>query len=596
MLPLLSPLFATPLFATLAFADNPLGQEIKDGVLVDVSGTGLGLVEDLAGDLVPPRTDLAPFGFTDSSGCVPFIGCASNLEVDLSGAFVELEIGQLALRPGTDALTLEVDLTVYLNRSNDPADLYLYAEILGLDLIDETCDLYLDPINLSFDAAVQLDLRHDPNGRDLDGDGQPDTQRLDVVIPPATWTWDADEGDFNFGGCGTADVVNVINDITSFFGFNIYDEILALIEPAIDDVVADLPASIEPAIEDLFQEFIINEEIDLLGTPLTLTLWPSTVTTAPPSAGNTGGMRVGLSTIIDVPAAACVEKYAIDASLATPSQPPQIGAGGGGGTDPAATAFVDDDFVNHLLFAAWKGGLLCQVVSADSEDISLPLPLDTGLLTILAPNVFTDLFPAAAPMEIRIDPREPPTADPTGPHDFDIAAHELGVGFVADIDGRKSRFVEISIDADAGIDLTWDNAIGAVAIEVALDGDALQPTVTANEFKPESSDAISGQFSVLFDLLVGPLLDDALSGLTFPVGTIEGLGITGLDVGTAGTNGDWTGVHLEAGVPTYYAVGCDTSEGCDTSSCSKGCSQGGAGGQVVFVLVPLVIAALRRRR
>jgi hypothetical protein len=594
MLPLLSPLFATP-----AHADHPLGTVIEDSVVVDVSGDGFGLLESTVAALVPTRIDIPPFAAGDEAGCVPFIGCASEYRIDLSNAYVELEIGTFELLPGTNTLSLDVDLTVYINRSTDPADLYIFGEILGIDLFDDTCDLYLDPVRISLDAAIQLELRHDPNGRDLDGDGQPDTKKLDVVVPPVTWSWDADENDFNFDNCGAADVINTINDITDFFGFNIYEEILGLVEPEIDAIVQDLPASIEPALEDLFAELVINEQLDLLGTTLDVTLWPSTVSTAPAGPGNSGGMRLGLSSLLEVPTADCVAAFAQDASLATPSQPPAIGTAPGVPFSPSATAWIDDDFVNHVLFAAWKGGLLCFEISADSEDISLPegIPLDTSLLPILAPGVYDGLFPTLppAPLEIRTDPRQPPITVPDGPHDFDIEARELGVGFVAELDGRKTRFLELSLDADIGADLTWDNSIGAIGATVALDASSFTPVVTANEFRPDSGAVIEGQFAALFDLLIQPILTDALAGLSFPVPTFEGIGITDLDAGTAGTNGDWTGLYLAAGTPTYYSAGCDTSKGCDTSSCSKGCSVSSGGGNVVFVLAPLLVAFLRRR-
>jgi Synergist-CTERM protein sorting domain-containing protein len=80
------------------------------------------------------------------------------------------------------------------------------------------------------------------------------------------------------------------------------------------------------------------------------------------------------------------------------------------------------------------------------------------------------------------------------------------------------------------------------------------------------------------------------------MGTIEGIGITELDVASVAGSRDWTGAFVEVGTPTYPATGCDLSQGCDTSSCSGGCSQGGSGGGALLLLAPLAVAALRRRR
>jgi hypothetical protein len=592
------------LLATEARADHPLGTELPDSVVVDVSGSTFDSLEGLVVSLVPGYVPIAgvgglpAFSVADAIGCVPLIGCASEYGLTLSNLYLELEVDQFDLRPDTDALALEVDLTLFLGRSSNPAVFDIYATIIGLDLIDDSCTLYLDPIHLSLDVVMDLRLVNDPNGVDLDGDGNPDTRRLDVDIPPAGWTWDADDNDFNFGGCGTADVVNVINQVTSVFGFNIYDELLGLVEPEIDGVVQQLPGAVEPEIEALFEDLVIDEEIDLLGTPMRLTLWPSTVAAEPTRAnGSGGGLRLGMSSLIDVPAAACVEAYGIERSVATPSDPPEIGQDGGLPFAPSAAAWIDDDFVNHVLFAAWKGGLLCYTLSDESEDLALPVPLDTGLLLqLLAGDEFDSVFPTAVPVEITTIPRLPPTLDPGGPHDFDIELKDLGLSLVAEIEGRKSRFVELELDADVGADLTWDDATGAVGVVVALDGSSFTPKVTANDYKPSATATIEGNFTTLFNSVVSPLLGGILGDLTFPMGTIEGIGITELDVASVAGSRDWTGAFVEVGTPTYPATGCDLSQGCDTSSCSGGCSQGGSGGGALLLLAPLAVAALRRRR
>lgn len=588
-------LLLSPLFASSALADHPVGEEIPDSVVVDVSGDAFDMLGALVAAAIPSTpVPIPPFAAGDTIGCIPFVGCTAEYSVSLSGAQILVGLDNLALTPATNALTLDVDITLYVNSSADPASLDLYADIFGIELINDQCDLYLDPIHVSLDAAIQLALVPDPAGIDLDGDGRSDTRRLDVTVPPATWNWDADDNDFNFGGCGTADVINTINQITSVFGLNLYDELLGLVEPEIDALVQDLPGLIEPELEGLVQDLVIDEELDLLGTPLRLTLWPSTVATAPATGASAGGLRLGMSSMLDVPTAACVAPYDTGGSFATPSNPPLIGTVGSVPFTPTATVWIDDDFVNHVLYAAWKGGLLCYDLSSDSADLPLPVPLDTGLLlTLLAGDQFDALFPVAVPMEISTDPQAPPTLDPGGPHDFDIDIEKLGLGFLTEIDGRKVRLVGLSLDGQVGADLSFDDTVGTVGVAVALDGDSFTPTVTANDYVPAATETIEGNFSTLFGTVVGPLLGSSLN-LSFPLGTLEGIGVTQLGVDTAGANGDWTGAMAAVGVPTYPATGCDLSQGCDTSSC--GCSQGGGAGNAIFVLLPLAVAARRRRR
>jgi hypothetical protein len=568
-----------------------LGAEVENSLVVDITSPTFDVVEDLARTLIPAQIPIPPVGAADENGCF-FGACAYAYEISLEEAYVEVELTALDIVPGSNTLRLAADATVYVNHSYDPADLYVFAELFTADISNDTCSLYLNPIHLHFDAAILVNLGPDPQGADIDGDGTIDTKVLDVIVPPATWSWDADGNDFHFDDCGVADVINTINDVTGFFGFDLYEFLLDQVEPAIDDVVNGLPATIEPVIEDAFGSLTISQEIDLLGVPMQLSLWPSLVEMTPQTGPSPGGMRIGMSSAVNVPVADCVKGYGISGSASTPSAPPVLGTWPGLAFDPSVAAYVDDDFVNQVLFAAWSGGLLCYEISDASEELSLPIPINTGLLDLLAPGVYDGLFPETASLEIVTAPRTPPFADPAGAHDFDIVARDLGLGFIAELDGRKTRILEVSLDANVGLDLAFDPATGLLGVEVGLDGGAFVPTVTVNEFVPDSTATIETSFAGLFDTLVGPLLGPALEGLAFSIPSFEGLGITQLDVGTVGGRGDWTGLYAEVGEATYPSVGCE--DGCDSSGCSSGCSQGRPSPAFVFVL-PLLVAVRRRR-
>jgi hypothetical protein len=207
------------------------------------------------------------------------------------------------------------------------------------------------------------------------------------------------------------------------------------------------------------------------------------------------------------------------------------------------------------------------------------------------------MFPTIKPMEIRTAPRLPPVVA-EGTHQVNIEADDLGLGFLVELDGRKTRLFNVDLVARVGVDTTFDTTTGNLGI--AVDATDIVPTVDYNEFKPEESGTIEGSFNGLLQGLVGTLLGDALGGLAFPIPALEGIGVTDLVAGPGGPDGDYVGAWLTAGTVSYPSTGCDaesggcSGEGCDTSGCSSGCNSGG--GRVIVLSIPLVAAFLRRRR
>ena len=49
-----------------------------------------------------------------------------------------------------------------------------------------------------------------------------------------SWSWDANGDDIQFTNCGLADVINSVNTVTEFFGFDIYDLFSDIVEPEIE--------------------------------------------------------------------------------------------------------------------------------------------------------------------------------------------------------------------------------------------------------------------------------------------------------------------------------------------------------------------------
>lgn len=571
-----------------AVAGWPIGSRLDRSVVVDVTAAGFASMEDLVGTFVPPYIDVPDIDQADEGGCV-FGVCTYSYDLHIEDMFVDIRIDNLDLLPANgNVLNLDADATITLNSAADPALLDIEAEAIGFISVSDVCDLYVNPINVALSSPIQLSLVDDPGGVDVDGDGLPDTKRLDVVIPPINWSWNATGDKIRFTNCGLADVINVVNDITGFFGFDLYDLILDQFTPSIDELVTTLPAEIEPLIEDTFASFTISEELDLLGVPLTMTLWPNGLATSP------DGMRLELSSVTDVPMDPCVTRFGIFDSPETPSVLPTIGAAPSGLPFEAhAQAIVDDDFVNHVLYGVWAGGLLCYTLPDPTGELDLPLSIDSSLLGLLAPGTFDKLVPARAPMQIITAPTQPPRLDTTGANDVNVAVDGLGLGFFVELDGRRTRLLNIDVAADLGADLAYDGTTGDLGIALNLDSEAFVPTVTANEFAPDATAQIEGAFGGLFDTLVGPLLGGLTEDMLIAVPSFEGLGLTDMLLAPTGTNDEMLGAYVQTGLVTFPSAGCDETGGC-TGGCEGGCSTGSVPGRLVL-LFPLVLAGIRRR-
>jgi hypothetical protein len=574
-----------------AYAGWPVGSRIDDSVVVDVTDEGFASAEGLVGVFLPPRVDVPAVSQADEGGC--FLGfCAYSYSVYADGIYAEIAVNDLALVPGTEVLNLQATAIVTVNSSADPAPIDIQAELAEIEVFDDICNLHVDPVTVNLNGAIQLQLVDDPFGVDIDGDGSPDTKKLDVVVPPLGWSWNASGDHIKLEDCG----LDTINDITSFLGFDLYQILLDQVEPQIDDLVNELPAELEPTLEEAFAGLIIDQELDLLGVPMHLTLWPEALDI------QSGGLRISLSSVTDVPVNDCVAQYGITESASTPSALPGIGEA------PASVPFVphlaaaiDDDFINHVLYGVWAGGLLCFDLEDGSESLDLPLPINTSLLALMAPGVFDDMFPETSALAIRTSPTQPPYVVAEGPHDVNVVADGLGLEFFVDVDGRKTRLMGLDLRADLGLDLDFDDTTGALALNTTeLDGGAFAATVAYNEFKPDQDDVISDSFANLFDLLVAPLLGDALTGLSFSIPAFEGVGITALVAEPTGENGDMLGAFVSTGPVSYASTGCDEGGGCDESgcesSCDSGCATGNPPARIALLVFPLVAAWLRRKR
>ncbi|MDP6932916.1 MAG: hypothetical protein QGG40_08355, partial [Myxococcota bacterium] len=381
---------------------------------------------------------------------------------------------------------------------------------------------------------------------------------------------------------------------------DIYGWITDLVEPTVQDALGDFSSDLEETIEDAFSQAVIQEEFEVQGATVTVDLFPSDIDIS------TDGLRMTMSSAFSANAAECISDYDPQGSLATASNPPDIGETPSEITStPHVAALPSDDMLNQAIYAFWRGGVLCYTID---EDL---FALDTSILGLLAGEAFDDLFPEAAPMIIETRPQKSPLVNFAGEHDLVAEVEAMGLDFIAEVDHRMAVVVGIDLDLDVPVDLSFDPEFGSLDIEVGLDTQNIGTTVTTNELVPDSSSDIEANFGQVIDTLAGSLLESQLDDLSFnfpglvleedtgEISDQEPLGVTDLEAAGAGDNLDWFGTYLWLGTVEYEASGCNSEDGgcggCD-SGCEGGCTTTGRGAnQWALFALSLALFVLRRR-
>lgn len=559
-------------------ATHAPGAVIENAVTLDVTEPGFEAITAALPALIPENL---PVDDTSSEGgywCFNYAFALSNL-------WVGFEVSDVTITPMDGYLDITAELLVNVNDATDPFSLYTELACIG-----DTCDGYVEPFPVTIHTTMAMDVV-------TGSDGNP---TLDATIGDIELSYELDTTeDINLDDCA----IGTIQEILEFFGLDMYDWIIGLVEPTLTSTLDSLGPELETTIEDAFGQAMIEQDVDLLGTVLHVELYPGDVVIDP------GGMRVALNGAMSTDTAAdCIAVYDPGGSLATESDPPTIGEVPSGiSADPHAIVSASDDLVNQALYAVWRGGVLCYTVtSADG------LPLDTStILGVLAGDAFDELFPEAAPMQIGTSPAAPPTAVFDGDHDVGVAIEDLGLDLYAELDHRQARVLGLSLGTTAGVDLGLDSSTGALDIALDLGLEEANCTVSANELVPDSTSDIESKCASTLSSVVGGMVGSLLEIPEVTLPAFGALGLTGLETSAAGSAGDWLGVFAWIGEVSYgsssssCSSGCaggDTGGGSDTgsgaSSCSgTSCTTGGGLMSRWFLLgTPLAVLILRRRR
>ncbi len=549
-----SPMLFALLFSTVSEgADYAPGETILEAVAIEISESGFDAMGSLASILVPGQIEIG--AIEQSEDC----WLCSCYVLSFNGAWVDAQIMDTQLVPGNGVIDLVIELEVKVNDSSDPFN--LYTEVCN---IGDTCHGYVEPVSVIAETTIAMQIVQDQNG----------TPTIDAIVAPLNVQHSLASDDIILNDCLIGDVEYVLDLV----GLSMYDLVLGQVDSQIEDLLSDATGSIEEALEDAFSAAVISQEIEVGESSVYLDLYPDDISITP------DGMTLVMAGAADGAEHICVERFDNGGSLRTDSNMPSVTRAPG-----ALSVLLSDDFSNQLFYGLWRSGLLCYEIEDSSG-----LPMTTAILSLLTGDAFDEFFPEPAPIVIATSPHNPPMINYEGDSDINVEIEDLVLDIFAEVDGRMSRLLGVGLDTDVGVNLNFDGVTGAFNAEVVLDLDNLEMSMAYNELTPEKNDEILEQFSGSLGGVIEPLIGGMLGDIfSMNLGSIEGVGITSLDISSAGANGDWLEIAADLGSVAYEG-GCDC-DGEDGSSCESGCSSS-HGKSRAMLLLPLAVAVLFRRR
>ena len=557
----------------------PPGILVGDAISADITETGVNYIAEQFLGLIPPDLTIGSIP-PQQIFEIPWV-CTEEFWID--NLIVHTQINSVTVDGQEDALVLNVDLDLWLNDPSDTATVYLDG------CIDYVCNLHTTPANVVMSLPVTLAIAQDENGDDF----------VDITFGDLSHNiQSALAGAIYLTGCAVGDIDAWLNDN---LGFSTFDLIVGQFVGEIESQVADALVDLEESGEDALKALWLEDTTDILDTELTYEIHPSEVD------HNEHGLRLILAGRTLTDPHPCVAEWAGDGSPLTDGPlPPMTPSIPSNNAIYHLGALLADDFANQALWNLWNGGVMCFVVRDGDVD---GFAIDTTLFGLIggqdAPDLFAQFFPfGPAPMVIRTLPETPPLVTFDGPNDINVAVENLHVQFVPMILDRYSNLVQVAIDVDAGVDISVADD-GALAIDIFLDTDNLNPRVTYNELDPDSNAVVEQNFGTLVNAVINLVGAGLLEGMKIAMPTFGGgddddsasgddddsaagddddsaaplgLGLVQLDVEPVGMSSallDFMGAYATLGQTT----GGESSGGCDSCGDSGGCGDcGGEGG------------------
>jgi hypothetical protein len=523
VLPLAAALLALP---AVGHAQDtlPPGTLVAEAIAADLPEAGLDFIVGEFTGLIPP--DLI-IGSIPSQELIDLFLCTEdfwldNLIVHTTVNAITSDGQSPATYPPDGALVVNVDVTLSIN---DPVD----TATLTLDgCIDYVCNLHTTPADVQLSLPVTLRMAQDQNGDDY-----VDIEFGDLVhnIQQAL------AGTIFLTGCAVGDIDAFLNNN---LGFSVFDLVIGQFVGQIEQQIADALTDLEVTGEDALRALWLEDTTAILDTELQYEIQPNAID------HNDDGLRLVLAGRTATEPHPCVAQFALDGSLLTNAPiPPMSASVPSNNAVYHLGAMLADDFANQAMFSLWNGGVMCFVVT--DADVS-GFTIDSTLFGLLggqdAPDLFEQFFPfGPQPMVIRTLPENPPTVRFDGPNDINVSVEGLNVQFVPLILDRFSNLVTVAIDIDAGIDVSIAPD-GALALDIFLDTEDLNPRVTYNELDPSSNAIVEQNFGTLVGAVINLVAGDLLSGMKIALPTLGG-SPAGDDDDSAGDDDD------SAAGPTY---------------------------------------------
>ena len=559
-------MFALTLFGLTAHAGvNPPDAEIENALVVDIPPDGFDRIVEIIPALLPMDMPIDDISEEVERGG----SCFNDLWFDISNLNLEIAVADADIVPKEGFLDFGVALDININDAIDPFFLD-YMTYLTIPCVEYNCEAYVDPFQVDIAAQIMLSVA------DLDGDG---INELNASFENFTYNYNLVSEDINVNNCALSTFESVLN----FFGLSVFDLLLGIVEPTIEGLVVELVPTLEETIEDAFNQLSIQESIEFEGSTLDVALNPNDITIKPE------GLRVqmnGSATTGD--GAECIADFDPNGSLATPTTLRNIGYKPPGVSGDVLVT-IDDDFANQILYSAWRSGVLCQTIDAST------FPIDTSILNLITGDAFTELFPETSPLIIQTKPAVPLELNMTTASDAAIDVENLGLDFFAEVDGRQTRILTLGINTDVGIDIPFNTQTGDLAVGLDLNGNRVDPSLSYNEFLPDSDDLIMDSFIDQFDTILGLIDIDSLIGdLAFTLPAINGVGLSDLEFAGTGQNSSDLGAFASIGVVPYT-----TGSGCGEegdAGCEEGCSSNGRRTPKLALLMGVLMFGLVRRR
>lgn len=538
-------------------------KRVQEAVSLQVTSTGLNRAGEAAIAVLPDLLDGLSDGLPDEL-TVPVVVDLQNLQI----AIIPTDLILTPIPTGNKAV-IQADIIADLNL-NTQSEQYSISGLICL--FDSGTGWVQATAKITAQVEIQFRAGGDPT--------------INVVIPNNYLQVTNGPGCPQCGVSAFGDCTAILNNIGPLI-----QGLQPLLRPTLVTAISDALAGIGDALSALN----IEQDVELLGKTLTLSIGPQR------SYSTANGIDLTLNGLATAAPDVCIADVDPGGSFRTKTNVPSVDD-----NPPGAEVVVlaADDFLNQAAYAAFRSGLLCLTVDETLlGDTELPIPIDSTLVPLITGSfgdAYREILPVV-PTELLIKtrPRQVPSIKLDTAYDVAIEATDLEVGFFTQLEERQARAVGLSVTANAGVDLLFDDTTGELLIDLDLAEDLdLQIGVVEEILVAGAENEIPGSVGNLINTLLPALLGDTLSDLSFAIPSFEGIGLAGLTISAGGPQGDWLRVDASLGAVEYGAGGCEGEGGggCgDAGGCGGGCANGGVNplGAGLLTLVPFVL--LRRR-